>query len=194
MSLLGKLRLVHRMMADPEVDRLYKALKEYGPDLLADPAMHWWRREAAFLHAHGLDAAMQNGMKVGGGARVEPCVIFMGHDKIEIGRSFVCSFGATVRAVDQKIGIGDRVSVGPFAAIVGANHGMAAGEAIQDQPHRSAPVTIGDDAWIGTGAIVLPGSAIGAGAVVAAGSVVTGEVEPGIVVAGAPARPVGERS
>jgi acetyltransferase-like isoleucine patch superfamily enzyme len=53
------------------------------------------------------------------------------------------------------------------------------------------PVVIGDRVWVGTGALVLKGSRIGDGAVVAAGAVVTGEVPPGTVVAGVPARPVG---
>ena len=55
----------------------------------------------------------------------------------------------------------------------------------------TAPVVIGDQVWIGTGAIVLKGVTIGDGAVVAAHAVVTGDVEPGTVVAGVPARPVG---
>jgi acetyltransferase-like isoleucine patch superfamily enzyme len=56
----------------------------------------------------------------------------------------------------------------------------------------TAPVTIGDRVWIGTGALVLKGTTIGDGAVVAAGAVVTGDVDPGTIVAGVPARPVGK--
>lgn len=51
-----------------------------------------------------------------------------------------------------------------------------------------AAVVIGDDVWIGTGAIVLKGVRIGDGAVVAAGSVVTRDVEAGTLVGGNPAR------
>lgn len=57
---------------------------------------------------------------------------------------------------------------------------------------RSRPVTIGDDVWIGTGAIVLPGVTIGDGAVVGAGSVVTSDVASGTVVAGNPAHVISE--
>ena len=53
------------------------------------------------------------------------------------------------------------------------------------------PVEIGDDVWIGHGAIIMPGVKIGSGAVVAAGAVVTRNVDAHTIVAGVPARPVG---
>jgi len=55
---------------------------------------------------------------------------------------------------------------------------------------RSQPVEIGDHVWIGTGAVLLPGTSIGAGAVVGAGSVVRGRVDARTVVVGNPARAV----
>ena len=49
---------------------------------------------------------------------------------------------------------------------------------------------IGEEAWIGLGAVVLKGVKIGAGAIVGAASVVTADVPPDTTVAGSPARPV----
>ncbi|MFO7768975.1 MAG: DapH/DapD/GlmU-related protein [bacterium] len=54
-----------------------------------------------------------------------------------------------------------------------------------------APVRVERDAFLGTGAILLPGVRVGAGAVVAAGAVVTGDVGEGVTVGGVPARPIG---
>lgn len=51
-----------------------------------------------------------------------------------------------------------------------------------------APTAIGDDVWVGYGAIILAGVTIGRGAVIAAGSVVTSDVLPYSIVAGVPAR------
>lgn len=54
-------------------------------------------------------------------------------------------------------------------------------------------VEVGDDVWIGYGAVVLSGITIGRGAVVAAGAVVSDDVAPYDIVSGNPARPVGRR-
>ena len=58
----------------------------------------------------------------------------------------------------------------------------------------TSPVTIGDDVMIYSDVVILPGVTIGDGAVVAVRSVVTGDVEPYTVVAGVPARKIGERT
>ena len=58
---------------------------------------------------------------------------------------------------------------------------------------RAHPVVLGHDVWIGHAATVLPGVTIGTGAVVGAGAVVTRDVEPYVIVAGVPARPIRER-
>lgn len=52
---------------------------------------------------------------------------------------------------------------------------------------------VGNDVWIGLGAIVLPGVKVGDGAIVGAGAVVTRDVEPYAVVVGSPARTVRKR-
>ncbi|MFO8058555.1 MAG: acyltransferase [bacterium] len=193
MPFLQKLKFIYRLMNDPEVDRIFRELKEGRLWLADDASLGWWQEEAAFLHAHSLARACENGMQVGKNPRVEPCVVFTGHRHIKIGDDFVCSFGATIRAVDSAISIGDKVSIGPLACIIGANHGIARDAAIQDQPHESEEVLIGDDVWIGAGAVVLPGARLETGSVVAAGSVVSGEVSSMSVVAGVPAQKVRER-
>jgi len=56
------------------------------------------------------------------------------------------------------------------------------------------PLTIGTHVWMGSRVMVLPGVSIHEGAVVGAGSVVTREVAPYTIVAGNPARKIGDRS
>jgi acetyltransferase-like isoleucine patch superfamily enzyme len=65
----------------------------------------------------------------------------------------------------------------------------------KDWSHVSIkPVVISDKAWIGTGAMILPGVTVGEGAIVGAGSVVTKDVAPWTAVGGNPARLIRELS
>ncbi len=88
------------------------------------------------------------------------------------------------------LSIGANVSVSPEVMILTASHDMHH----SDFTLIDHPVVVEDYVWIGSRATIMPGVRIGRGAVVAAGSVVTRDVEPLTVVAGVPARPVGERS
>jgi carbonic anhydrase/acetyltransferase-like protein (isoleucine patch superfamily) len=83
------------------------------------------------------------------------------------------------------IRIGDRVYTSPMVQILAVNH-------VFDEGITAQGITIEDDVWIGSGAIVTDGVTIGKSAVVAAGSVVTRDVPPRTLVAGAPAKPIRE--
>jgi maltose O-acetyltransferase len=85
--------------------------------------------------------------------------------------------------------IGDRTMLGPRVQIFCADHAHGAEERRLGL-ERALPVTIGEDVWIGGGAILLPGVTIGHGALVGAGAVVTRDVAPGARVVGSPARPM----
>jgi acetyltransferase-like isoleucine patch superfamily enzyme len=89
---------------------------------------------------------------------------------------------------DQVI-IGDRVSIAPRVTVVTSSHPNNS-RIRPFAPVTHGGVTIGPDAWIGSGAIVLPGVTIGRGAVIGAQSVVAADVPPLNVVAGQPARTI----
>lgn len=61
------------------------------------------------------------------------------------------------------------------------------------QWRREQLCQIGHDVWIGQGAVIMPGVWIGTGAVVGAGAIVTKDVAPYQIVAGVPAKPIGQR-
>lgn len=91
--------------------------------------------------------------------------------------------------------IGDNVMMGPFVGIYAENHlfdDMEV-ELIRDQGVSRRGITISDNCWIGSSAIVLDGVTIGRGCVVGAGSVVVDDVEADMVVAGVPARTIRKR-
>ena len=108
---------------------------------------------------------------------------------ISIDERSVINFGSLLDGRRYPIVIGADVSIGPEAAILTLGHDPRSPEFAD----RGGPVTIADRAWIGYRALVLPGVCIGEGAVVGAGSVVTRDVPPYAIVAGNPARVIGER-
>ena len=63
----------------------------------------------------------------------------------------------------------------------------------EHQAISKGPVTVGDDVWIGTNAMIMSGVTIGQGAIIAAASVVTRDVEPYSIVGGNPAKVIRKR-
>ena len=109
---------------------------------------------------------------------------------IFIGRSTTINDGAVLQAApDASIEIGDRVSVS-YGAIVVTSGRCPEPNGSFGTDHASQSIVIKDDAWIGAGAILLPGVTIGIRTTVAAGAVVTRDAPDGTIVAGVPARVV----
>jgi acetyltransferase-like isoleucine patch superfamily enzyme len=79
--------------------------------------------------------------------------------------------------------------------IIPANHRFDDLERpIHEQGLTRKGIRVEDDVWIGSGSVILDGTVIGAGSVVAAGSVVRGDVAPGEIVGGVPAKRIGNRA
>ena len=90
--------------------------------------------------------------------------------------------------------IGDRVLMGQRVAIHSQNHHFDDPEIpIQQQGVRQEGVVIGNDCWLGSGAVILDGVTLGDGCVVTAGSVVTKSFPARSVIGGVPARLLRER-
>ncbi len=90
-----------------------------------------------------------------------------------------------------EIRLGDRAQLGPGVQVLAADHPR--------EPERRAqnielarPVSIGENCWIGAGAILCPGVSVGEHSVVGAGSVVTRDVPARVVAAGNPCRVIRE--
>ena len=86
-----------------------------------------------------------------------------------------------------KITIGNNVFIAPDVCIITEEHAMDAAQRAAGLEYTH-PVTIGDNVWIGAGALVLPGVTIGEGSVIGAGSVVTRDVPPYSLAVGNPCR------
>jgi maltose O-acetyltransferase len=90
----------------------------------------------------------------------------------------------------SQITLGRNVNFGSQVVFVCAKHDIQS----PTFAHSFSPIVVHDYAWISLRATVLGGVTVGEGAVVAAGAVVTSDVDPYTVVAGVPARPIGERT
>lgn len=86
-----------------------------------------------------------------------------------------------------EIYIGARVLLGPAVHLYTATHPIDAKERAAGV-QMIAPITLGDDCWIGGHTVVMPGITIGARAVIGAGSVVTHDVPADTVAVGNPCR------
>ena len=91
----------------------------------------------------------------------------------------------------KSVTIGRDVLAGGRVFITDNSHGKKPGAHRLRQPLDVAPVHIGDYVWLGQGAIVLPGVTVGDSSIIAAGAVVTKSCPPGTILAGVPARPIG---
>ena len=95
---------------------------------------------------------------------------------------------------ENGIRIGSQTIVSRYTMILTSNHSFRDKHTpICQQGLTKAPVSIGDDVWIGARCMILGGVTIGDGAVVAAGAVVTKDVAPYAIVGGVPAKEIGQR-
>ena len=113
---------------------------------------------------------------------------------------FLCDFGYNIFIGDHfysnynliildcnKVTIGNNCFIGPNVSIFTVNHSLDRKERIHDLEYAK-PITIGDDVWIGGGAIINPGITIGDNVVIGSGSVVTTNIPSNSLAVGNPAR------
>jgi len=115
---------------------------------------------------------------------------------------FFCDYGVNITAGERlymnhncvildvcRVSIGANVMLGPSVQIYTAMHAMDAVER-REGIEFGRPVKIGDDCWIGGGAVICPGVSIGDRCVIGAGTVVTKDIPDDSFAAGNPARVV----
>lgn len=91
----------------------------------------------------------------------------------------------------NRVELGDDVFIAPGGVISVATHPLNAQRRVS-RHFQSHPIRIGNRAWIGANATILPGVTIGENAVVAAGAVVTKDVPDNCLVGGVPAKIIRE--
>lgn len=105
---------------------------------------------------------------------------------IHVGENFYANFNCVILDV-CPVYFGKNCMLGPAVQIYTATHPLDSKQRNSGKEYGN-PITIGDNIWIGGGAIINPGVCIGDDVVVASGAVVTKDVENNAVVGGNPAR------
>lgn len=155
---------------------------------------------------------LQSFAEVGEGCRLLGEIHVNSPENIHLGAGVTLHHGVTIWPRSAKARIGDGTGINPNAVLMGAvtigarnliapgvvfaagNHGMLPnGVPMIQQKGTRQPITTGDDVWIGANAVITGGVTIGEGAVIGAGAVVTKDVEPYDIVAGVPAKRIGNR-
>lgn len=117
--------------------------------------------------------------------------------KLQIGKYSTITWYSLIEGGADTI-IGDRVFIGPGSKVLNSTYKLDGYYTVEHLPgdcneidYKS--IVICDDAYIGAGCTILPGSYIGEGAVVGSNSLVKGRLEPWTIYAGTPCKPIRKR-
>lgn len=124
--------------------------------------------------------------EVGENCYVEPPLHANWGCHTHFGNNVYANFNLTL-VDDTDIYVGDGVLFGPNVVVAVAGHPVDP-DLRRKVAQFNLPVHIGNNVWIGAGAIILPGIAIGDNSVIGAGSVVTKDVPANVVAVGTPCR------
>ncbi len=122
----------------------------------------------------------------GEGSEIRPPLYCDYGYNLRVGARTFVNFGLVALDV-APVTIGDDVQIGPRVQLLTPTHPVEA-EPRRAKWEAALPIAIGDNVWLGGGAIVLPGVSIGENTVVGAGAVVTRDLPAGVVAVGNPAR------
>lgn len=128
---------------------------------------------------------------IGGGTSIASHAFV--HGPAVLGERVSINARASVDGGAAGIRLGDDTRIATGATLYAFDHAMAPAQKVREQRVRSQGIVIGCDVWIGANAGVTDGVRIGDHAVVAMGAVVTKDIPAWAIVAGVPARVIGDR-
>lgn len=147
------------------------------------------------LHGEPLEMLREGRLELGEGVLFEPLVWLTGGDsgRIVLGDGVLVNVGVLIASV-ELVEIGEHTMIANGCVVTDGDHRF-------DDPSRpitwqgfttKGPTRIGANCWLGANVTVTSGVTIGERSVIGAGSVVTRDIPPRSIAAGAPAKPIGE--
>ncbi|MEM7727330.1 MAG: sugar O-acetyltransferase [Cyanobacteria bacterium P01_A01_bin.45] len=107
-------------------------------------------------------------------------------ENIHVGDNFYMNYGCIILDCNT-VSIGENVLCAPYVQIYAAHHPIEP-EIRLSGKELGTPIEIGNNVWIGGGAIICPGVTIGDNTTIGAGSVVAQDIPPNVIAAGNPCR------
>lgn len=139
----------------------------------------------------GIFAQLGRPVRIGEGSTVAAHAFL--HGPVTLGKNVSVNARASLDGGAAGITVGDDTRIASGACLYAFDHQLEPTRLIREQPVRSFGITLGRDVWIGAQAGVTDGVTVGDHAVVAMGAIVTQDVPEYAVVAGVPARVIGDR-
>ena len=172
--------------------RMGRLLRLVGSVLDPRAYLHALRLVNYYNYSH---VVPRRSLTLGSDPRISPNAVFSNAERITIGARI--SLGARCHLWAGpgrgRIVIGDDVLFGPEVMVTAAGYRFDDGSPVTEQAMDEADIHIGNDVWLGTRVIVLPGATIGDGAIIGAGALVRGDIPAHAIAVGIPARVVGQR-
>lgn len=115
------------------------------------------------------------------------------HGPLKMGHEVAINHACSIDGGSAGITIGNKTRIANNVTLYAFNHGMAPNTPIYQQRANSKGIVIGEDVWIGAQAGIVDGVTIGNQAVIAMGAIVTKDIADFAIVAGNPAKVIGDR-
>ncbi len=172
--------------------RLARLLRLIGGVLDPRAYLHALRLVNYYNYSH---VVPRRRLTLGPDPRISPNAVFSNPERIVIGARVNLGARCHIWAGPGRgrIVIGDDVLFGPEVMVTAAGYRFDDGSPVTEQAMDEADIRIGNDVWLGTRVIVLPGVTIGDGAIIGAGALVRGDIPAQAIAVGIPARVVGQR-
>jgi acetyltransferase-like isoleucine patch superfamily enzyme len=172
------------LVAEP----LFKAyVHSHGPGLKTGIYVHWIQGKGDIVLGKNVTFDGKSGIKFAARFADRPTLTVGDHSGIS---------GGCIITVGKQVTIGRHVRIASDVVITDCNghpaEPMARMQGAPPTDESVRPVTIHDNVWIGRRAIILPGVTIGEGSIVSSGAIVMSDIAPYTVVAGNPARKIGQ--
>ena len=174
------------------LSKVQRLMRLIGSVLDPRAYLHAFRLVNYYNYAH---VAPRRLLTLGPNATISPNAVFSNAERISAGAGLRLGSRCHLWAgpAHGRIVIGNDALFGPEVMVTAAGYRYNDGAPVTAQAMDEADVVIGNDVWIGTRAVILPGVTIGDGAIIGAGAVVTRDIPAMGIAVGMPARVVGQR-